>query len=369
MDLRVASLLLAAAAAGVAACSRDPAPSSDAPASQPSSQPSSLPAGHSTSTTAMDLDGLFRPPESLPEVVATVDGQPVSRSAFEQELRQLQLELAAAGVPSGLKRSEVLQSALNRCSDRILQSLLAAELEVSVNPDRVKAWLDGLELRIGADPAFAAFLLRAGKDAEQRQKDAKNAVEFEAIVDALRDEVAESLEDKARDYYDRHPQDHVERAGIEVWRIFLKAPRGMVQRDRDLVRARAEDVLEKAKADPERFETLARNVSDGGKANSGGYLGFVPEGVFPAALYEQIQAAKPGEVLDMWEDAVGFTVHKVGKSRKERIIPFEEAQPKIVEVLFGPTVQREVEARLEALRAKRPVEIQAPSLRSLLGAG
>lgn len=346
-------------AAAALACSK--APPTTTP-DEPSSQPSSLPTDHSVSTSPIDLEALFAPPKGLPEVVAKVEEVPVPRDELIHELRQLQVQLTAAGLPDRLTRDEVLTSALSRAVDRHLERLLAEDLGVEAEERAVAAWLENIEGRMKADPAFAAFLLRAGKDETQRALDARREALMGAITSALRSRAQETLAAEARDYYDRHPQDYVERAGTEVWRAFVKAPRGIPQRDRDAARARAEGLRKAAKKDPNQFENLAIARSDGGKAAEGGYLGYVPEGALPEKLYAQVRKAKPGSILPLWEDAAGFAVHRVGKSREERVVPFEEAQETILDRVFGPVMQKEIDAAMKKLRAEKAVVVLAEGL-------
>lgn len=332
-------------------------PEGSSPTSQPASQASSLPKDHSTSTEPMPLGELFAAPKELPAIVAKVDGREVSQAAFIHELRQMQVQFSATGIPDDLTRKDVLQGALNRAVDHELRVLLAEDLKVVVDKAAVEAWKADLQHRIERDKAFEAFLLRAGKNEAQRDIDARRIVMTQAIANKVRVEVEEELTTEAKSYYDRHPQDYIERAGTEVWNIFVKAPRGMVQRDRDLARVRAEGLHEKAKNAPEQFESLAISNSDGGKATQGGYLGFVPEGAFNDDLYGEVRKARPGSILPIKEDAVGFTIYKVGKTRDERVIPFEEVQGKIIERIYGSMVKKEVDERIASLRSSKPIEI------------
>lgn len=356
--------LLAGPLFAALACTQTPTSSEESSGAPPpgGSRPSSLPAGHSTSTAAVDLDALFVPPEPLPEVVARVEGEPVSRDAFVHELRQMQIQFSATGLPAELTRQAILRGALNRAVEHLLREMLAEDLGVAVEPSEVEAWKADVEDRMKSDPAFRTFLLRAGKDEAQRAIDAQRQVMFQGILDKVREEIKDELTDEARAYYDRHPNDYIERAGVEVWRILIKAPVGMMQRERDLARLEAEELHKKIKKRPKTFENVAIGSSAGGKANEGGYLGYVPDGALSPELEAQIKKAKPGTLLPLYEDAVGFWIYKVGKRREERPIPFEEVKDAIIERVYGPFVRKRVDDRVEALRANKKVEVLVPEL-------
>lgn len=365
MLTRIGGLALGAALLSTACSRSDPSSASktpEKPTETPVSQPSSLPEGHSTSTTAVGLESLFVPPADLPEVVATVDKEPIRRDDLLQELRQMQIIYRATGLPDGTTRTDILRGALDRCIEYIVRYHLAKRLEVEVDEEAVTAWIADVEHRMKEDPAFAAFLTRAGKDAEQRALDGRRQVMLEGITRVVREEVEKELEERARGYYDRHPNDYLRRAGVELWRIYVKAPRGMIQRDRDIARARAGEVHEKAKASPETFDSLARTYSDGGKGPTGGYLGYVSEGSLPPELYARAQAAEPGDILSLWEDASGFTIYKVGQTREASVVSFEEAAPRIIEQIYGPFLRKRVDERIAELRDELDVKIHIPGL-------
>lgn len=321
-----------------------------------------MPSDHSTSSTAASLDDLFKMPDTPTDVVLEVGSRKVSRAAMEQTLRQTQIQLSATGVPTGLDRRRILKGAVDQLVDDELREVLAEELGVKADREFEKRWIADLEARMEAQPSFKVFLLRAGKDRAQREQDAHRAAVMDAIVQKIKAQVKAESEAEAKDYYARHLADFAERAGVQVWRIFVKAPRGMVQRDRDIARARAEDLLAKAKKDPKNFTNLAISYSEGGKAAEGGGLGWVSPGTLAEDLDKQIQSAKPNTILPLWEDAVGFYIYKVGTRREARQRPFEEVADEILEKVYRRTITKKVDAELERLKAAQPVKVHIPEL-------
>lgn len=346
-----------------------------APASQPASQPAgatsqpgeaaSRPADHpGTSTQAVNLDELFRVPDFEGDVVLKVGGRPASRAALEHELRQMQIQITATDLPPGLDRAKVLQGAAERLIDNEMLALLAAELGATPDPAYEKKWLADLEARMEAQPTFKTFLLSAGKDAKQRAKDAKQAATRNAIVDKLRVQVKAETESQAQAYYDSHKADFTERAGTEVWRIFVKAPRGMVQRDRDISRGRAEGILAKAKNDPKNFTNIAISNSEGGKASTGGFVGWVSAGTLAPELEKQVFAAKPGSILPLWEDASGFFIYKVGRTREAKTLPFDKVADEIMDKVYRRTINDKINNELVRLKGEKTIEILVPEMKT-----
>lgn len=299
-------------------------------------------------------------PESPTDVVLNVGGREVKRAALEVQLRQIQVELNAVGSPKQLSRLEILNGAVERLIELEMRALLGEELKIKVDPKKVQAWLDDLESRTAANPSFKAFLLRAGRDEEARKKDAFNAVLMAEITAAIEDRAHEQLTKDAEAYYARRKVDYFERAGREVWRMTLKAPRSMVQRDRDLAKEQASALYAKVKKNPKNFVNFAKSHSQDGKASDGGYLGYVAKGTFTKDVEDQIWAAKTGSVLPMRDAPVGFYIYKVGKKRKDRQKPFEEVKDKIMATIYATSIRKLVSAELNQMRDAHKVEVLIP---------
>ncbi len=359
--------VIAVALAAISCAQEKPSapPEASAAGSPPASQPasaSSLPAGHSTSTTAVDLEKLFKMPTVDGEVAITVGTTKIDRSEVEEVLRALQIEMQATGVPDHLSRYRVLRAAVDRLAEGARRQLLAEELEVKLDEDKVRLWLEDLKARIERNPSFKVFLLRAGKDESTWRRDAERSVLWRQVQDEVFKRVLDDSETLAREYYEKNPGDFLEREGVETWRIFLKAPRGMVQRDRDIVKARAEKVHADAVKEPARFEALARQYSNGGKGPQGGFIGWVPKGALKASLEKAIYAAKPNTILPVHEAPIGYYIYKVGRRRAERRKPFDDVKEDILRRVYPARVANKVDALMQKLRDKYPADVAIPEL-------
>lgn len=320
-----------------------------------------MPADHTTSTTPVSLEDLFKMPET-PKVVLKVGTSEIKRETLENKLRQMQLQLSAAGIPPGTTRHEVLKGAVDQLVEYEFTMLMAKELGAKVDKKAVDAWVKDLEDRMEAEPAFKALLLRAGNTREQREMDARFMVTAEAVTQKLLERLRTKTSTTLRAYYDSHQKDFTVNEGTEMWRIHLKAPMGMAQKDRDTSRLRAQDILKKAQKNPKDFENLARHHSEGGNASTGGYLGYVGRGTFAPDLEAQLFSAKPNTVLPLYEDPSGFYIYKVGKSRPQSVKKYEEVEPQIFEIFVRGFLHKEVEKERKRIQAATPIQVFVPEL-------
>src|SRR5262245_19929042 len=112
------------------------------PQDQAASKAASMPADHSTSSTAVTLEDLFKMPDPYPDVVAKVDGTPISKAEFENSLRTMQMQLKATGTEDiTVTRYRILDGALRTLIEQELMHELAKKLDAKPDPQFEKEWL------------------------------------------------------------------------------------------------------------------------------------------------------------------------------------------------------------------------------------
>lgn len=118
------------------------------------------------------------------------------------------------------------------------------------------------------------------------------------------------------------------------------------------VRARAEDILKRAKAG-EDFATLARQYSeDESNAGNGGDLNYFPRGAMVPEFEEVAFRLKPGEISDLVTTPFGFHIIKVVDHRQATTRPLEEVRSEIEEQLKWQQAQTRAEEQAKAIEAQ-----------------
>lgn len=92
----------------------------------------------------------------------------------------------------------------------------------------------------------------------------------------------------------------------------------------------ANEVFEKAKANPAKFADLAKQYSkDPGSAQQGGDLGSFGRGSMVKPFEDAVFAAKPGDLLAPVQSDFGYHIIKVTGARPAHTQPFEQVRPQI----------------------------------------
>jgi len=114
-------------------------------------------------------------------------------------------------------------------------------------------------------------------------------------------------------------------------------------------RRKAQEILDRVRSDPARFEEIARAESqDPGSAASGGDLGFFGPGAMVQAFEDAVYALSPGQVSDLVRTDFGFHVIELTEIRPPTIRPLDEVREEIVEEL-----KRQEASRLFAMNAEK----------------
>lgn len=147
---------------------------------------------------------------------------------------------------------------------------------------------------------------------------------------------------------------------VRARHVLVKVAPDATEADKAIARAKAEDVLARAKAG-EDFATLAREFSeDEGSRKNGGDLGFNPKGRMVAPFDEAQFALAPGAMSDVVESSFGFHVIKV-EAVREGDVPVAEAKREIADKLYrereaAKLAETEARALHQKLLAGTPVE-------------
>jgi peptidyl-prolyl cis-trans isomerase D len=133
-------------------------------------------------------------------------------------------------------------------------------------------------------------------------------------------------------YYDSHQEDYDRDEEARARHILFKIAPDASDADKAATRAKAEEVLAKAKAG-EDFIALAKQYSEDVTGPTGGDLGVFGRGVMTPAFETAVFAMEPNQISDIVETPFGLHIVKLEQKHPARIVPLEEVRPSIVELL------------------------------------
>jgi len=353
---RVVPLLLVAT---LAACSRStPEASKTATATSSPSPGTASEPGSGAATPAAQTP----PPESakpvptqLPEVLARVNGEAISKSDFEDAIRTAEQQ-AGTPVPPD-QRDRVYRQILDQMIGYKLLTQESKARKVNIPDADVEARIISLKQQFPTEDAFKQALAQRHMTVEQIKADARQNLAISKLVD---DEIAPKVAVKAEDvqsFYQQNPQNFTESEKVHASHILISAPKTADAATRDKARAKAETILKDVQSGKD-FATLAKqNSEDPGSAANGGDLGFFQQGQMVPQFNEVAFSLKPGAVSKVVETDFGYHIIKVIEKQPGRTVPLDEAKPRIEQYLEAQNREKQTASFVNGLRAKGKVEV------------
>jgi len=164
-------------------------------------------------------------------------------------------------------------------------------------------------------------------------------VKVEYVVLSL-DELAKQeqiSDEEISKYYDGHQDEFGQAEERRASHILLSVPADATEEQKTSIRAKAEQILEQIKQDPDKLPELAAEFSeDPGSAKIGGDLGFFARGLMVKPFEDEVFQMQPGEIRGPVETPFGFHIIKLTEVKSADVASLDD-----VRELIGQLLQRQ----------------------------
>ena len=324
-----------------AACSRDSKGTSEAPP----------PAGSTTEAQAP-----AKPlPAQLPDVLARVNGETVTRKELEEYVQNLEGRVGGP-VPAD-QRDRIYRDVLDQLVGYKLLLQEATARKVAVPETEVDARIEQVKKQFPSEDLFVQTLIDRKTTVEQIKADARKEIAIGRLIDSAIAEKVAVKPEQVEAFYKNNPDQFKQPERVKASHILITVPEKADAAARAQAKTTAEKILKDVKAGKD-FAALAKQHSqDPGSAVNGGDLGFFQQGQMVGPFNEVAFSLKPGATSDLVETQFGYHIIKVAEKQPERAVPLEEVRPQVEQFLQNQNKESETEAFVKSLRAKGKVEI------------
>ena len=294
-------------------------------------------------------------PAQLPDVLASVNGEPIMKADFEQAIKTAE-QRAGTPVPPD-QRDRIYRDILDQMIGYKLLVQESKVRKVAVPEADIEARIITLKQQFPTEDAFKQALAQQHVTVDQVKSDARQEMAIKKLVDdAIAAKVAVKPED-VQTFYEQNPKNFQESERVHASHILITAPKTADTATKAQAKAKAEAILKDVKAGKD-FATLAKqNSQDPGSAASGGDLGFFQQGQMVGPFNDTAFSLKPGAVSDVVETDFGYHIIKVIEKQPGRTVPLDEVKPKIEQFLEAQNRDKQTGAFVTGLRAKGKVEV------------
>jgi peptidyl-prolyl cis-trans isomerase SurA len=244
-------------------------------------------------------------------IVAVVNSEPITNNEVRARLVRVEQQLAQQGgaLPS---RAELARQVLERLISERAQLQMAREAGIRVEDGTV----DQAEQSVARQNQVSVEELRRrlaqdGVPLDQFRDDLRNQL----LLSRLREREIEprvKVSDLDIDQFIREQQGSTDLASMEInlAQVLVAVPENASPAQVDALRARAELVLQRAKAG-EDFAGLVRTYSDAPDRGNGGQLGLRSADRYPPLFIDATQSLRAGGIAGPVRSGAGFHILKV----------------------------------------------------------
>jgi len=294
-------------------------------------------------------------PAQLPDVVARVNGEAINKAELENAVKGL--EGRAGGPVPADQRDRVYRGVLD---DMIAYRLLVQEVKarkIIVPESDIDAQIAQIRGQFQTDAQFQQALTMQKMTLAAVRDDARSELGVEKLVETeIAGKIAVTPE-AVTDFYQKNQDKFQQGARVRASHILIAVPETADAAAKQQAKTKAEAVLKDLKGGKDFAAAAKESSQDPGSAPSGGDLGFFEQGQMVPPFEQAAFALKPGAMSELVESPFGFHIIKVAEKQDARVVPLEEAKPKIDEFLSGQNRQTQTQAFVSTLKAKAKIEI------------
>lgn len=294
-------------------------------------------------------------PAELPDVVARVNGEAISRGNLEMAVGELEAR-AGQTVPAD-QRDRIVRGVLDQLVAYRLLLQESTARKIAVPDTDVDARIAEIRSQFPSEQLFAQTLEQRKMTLDGLRADVREGMQIDRMLSAEVAAKAAVTPEQVDDFYAKNPSEFQQGERVRASHILIGVPDNADAAAKEKARARAADVLKEVKAGKD-FAGLAKEHSqDPGSAPNGGDLGAFERGQM-VGPFEQVAFALPaGQTSELVETPFGFHIIKVIDKQAARTIPLTEVRAQLEEYLQGQNRERQTQAFIDSLKAKGKVEI------------
>jgi parvulin-like peptidyl-prolyl isomerase len=274
-----------------------------------------------------------------PAPVAVVNGEPVSRAAFERELQQLRVG-GEGGGPSEVLRASIVDGLVSRTL--LLQQARARG--VSVGPEQVDRAFLALRSEYPGT-AFDDMLAQERLSVAELRTRLRDQLTIEKLFQEEVFARVQVSDGEVAAWYAAHPAEFDEPERVHARQIVVRT-REEAARVRDEVRRK-----------PASFEAVASRASIAPEGKRGGDLGWFGKGQGMPAVFDVCFRMQPKAISDVVPSPFGFHVFQLIEKKPPARRTLEQARPAIAARLLRDKRARAQEDHVAALRAQAKIQI------------
>lgn len=286
--------------------------------------------------------------ELIDRIIARVNEEIITQRQYDAEKEKLRAQLTQQY--SGQELEAQYQAAVkDLLRDMIDQDLLvqkAKDLNINVETDLVQR-LDQIRKQMGLASIqdLENEVEKQGLIWEDFQNNIRRRILTQRVIEQQVGSRIMVTQAEARKYFEEHRKDFSSPAGVELAEIQISNSKW----GEDTASQRAKSALSMIQAGA-KWPDVVKKYSDGPNANSGGDVGFFPNGSLLPEISKAIQNLDPNDTSGIIQTQSGYLIVKLLQRRSAGAPKFEEVEQQVDNALYEQKMQPALRDYLTTLR-------------------
>ena len=285
-----------------------------------------------------------------PEVLATVNGEPVPYSAIEEAVDGTVREWEKR---SGKKADDQVRMEITRIvlSNTIRDVIIRQECQkymIEVSDEELDRELLKHMLQYGGKKQFEENLAANNLSLDIIKTKLWSAVAAKKLVNEVVVSRIDVTDEDIAKLYEATKGRFYTPPSAELSHIVIEVPEDATAEQYAEAKAKAELVLKKLREGAD-FAEMAREYSDDPNKMEGGKIGVLRPGRMPSEFDAAAFALKQGEISDVVKTKYGYHIIKAGNVTPESIVPLEDAKEGITLLLKKTKIEMAEKSYMEQL--------------------
>ncbi len=291
------------------------------------------------------------------ELVARVNGHGITRTEFDVLVQSNveQYERQSNQPFPEEQRMPLQQQVLEGLITRTVLEMEIESLGLSVSQERYERTMAEFKSQFPDENAYRQALAQQGFTEERFENELRRQLSIENLITTQALEGLSLEEAELREFYQDNPEYFQRPEQITARHIILTTQNAEDEAERNVIRARIDDIRERIQAG-EDFAEMAREYSEDGSASQGGRLGTFGRGQMVPEFEEVAFSLEVGELSTVVETRFGYHLVQVTEKTPEQTVPFEDARDNIEEFLLEDTRNQVAQEYVMDLRESARVE-------------
>ena len=293
--------------------------------------------------------------EPLPDVVASVNGEKISKDDLEAAMTQFQARVRQA-IPND-QRDRVVRGVLDQLIAYRLLKQESSTRKVAIPDADIDSRVAELKSQFASEDAFVQALGEQKLTVESLRANIREGMQIDRLVAAEIDSKIAVTAQQVDAFYAANPKEFTHGERVRASHILIRVAPDADPAAKEQARAKMTDVLKQARAGGD-FVALAKQYSeDPGSGPNGGDLGFFERGQMVPTFDAAAFALMPKEISEIVETPFGLHIILVAEKQAAGTIPLTAVRSQIEEFLQGRSREEQAQVFIASLRAKGKVEI------------